>query len=254
MSKYNIVSTIFLALLFTSLIFEGVIDFSIWWYISLVLVFLTISAIGSVVLSLQYFTPVVSKGVHGVALTFDDGPVVGKTDRVLDVLKSFKAPAAFFCIGNRLAANHELGRRINEEGHLLANHSYFHRATFDLQSSSMISKELADTDLQVATITGKRSRYFRPPYGVTNPMVAKAVQRRNYTVVGWSIRSFDTVIKDPQKLFRRVTKSLKSGDIIVFHDHGEATIQILPALLEHIRMSGLKVVRLDEMINDKPYA
>jgi peptidoglycan-N-acetylglucosamine deacetylase len=254
MSRYYIVSTAFLVLLITSLIIDGAVDIPMWWYFAITFVFVVISAIGSVVLSMQFFTPVISKGNNpGIALSFDDGPVPGKTEKVLDVLRRFNVPATFFCIGNRMSQNPDLVRRIYSEGHLIGNHSYFHAATFDLQSSSMITKELTDTDQILSQLTGKRPRFFRPPYGVTNPMVAKAVRRKNYKVIGWSIRSFDTIIKDPERLFLRVTKPLKSGDIILFHDHCDSTITILPDLLEYIRKNGLKVVRIDELINEKAY-
>jgi peptidoglycan/xylan/chitin deacetylase (PgdA/CDA1 family) len=84
-------------------------------------------------------------------------------------------------------------------------------------------------------------------------MVAKAIGRRNYKVIGWSVRSFDTVIKDQEKLFKRVTRTLKDGDIILFHDHCETTIAILPRLLNHLSKNGLKVVRIDELINERAY-
>jgi peptidoglycan-N-acetylglucosamine deacetylase len=254
MSRYYVTSTIFLVTLILSLIVDGVVEIPLYWYVAIVVLYLIISGIGSVILSMQFFVPVISGGKGGVSLSFDDGPVVGKTEKILEILKRENVPAAFFCIGKRISDNPELARRIIDEGHIIGNHSYFHRATFDLQSSTMITKELADTDSAIHRLTGMRPRFFRPPYGVTNPMVAKAVKRRNYKVIGWTVRSFDTVIKDPTRLLERVTKPLKSGDIILFHDHCDSTADILPDLLAHIRKSGLKVVRIDDLINEKAYA
>jgi peptidoglycan-N-acetylglucosamine deacetylase len=255
MSRYYIASTTFLALLITFLILDGPVQIPLYWYIILFVVYVVLSTVGAVVLSIQFYVKVISSGSkNGIALTFDDGPVPGKTERLLDLLKEHQIKAAFFCIGKRIAENPELVKRIHEEGHLIGNHSYFHGAAFDLQSSTMITKELADTDSALMNVIGKRSRFFRPPYGVTNPMVAKAVKRRNYIVIGWSIRSFDTVIHDPAKLIRRVTRSLKNGDILLFHDRCDSTYEILPTLLEQSSKIGLKVVRVDELINEKPYA
>lgn len=237
------------------MIVDGPIDVPMAWYAGLVIVYLVITILGSAILSLQFFTPVISAGKRrGIALSFDDGPFPGRTEKVLDVLREYDAPAAFFCIGNRMEKAPELLKRIDEEGHVIGNHSFSHSATFDLLSSSMVSKELYDTDAVCQAIVGKRPRFFRPPYGVTNPMIAKVVKRRNYKVIGWTVRSFDTVTTDQEKLLRRVTRSLKDGDIILFHDHCESTLAILPSVLEHVRRSGLKVVRLDELINERPYA
>jgi peptidoglycan-N-acetylglucosamine deacetylase len=96
--------------------------------------------------------------------------------------------------------------------------------------------------------------FFRPPYGVTNPMVAGAVRQSNHKVVGWSVRSFDTMIKDRSKLLTRVTTSLKGGDIVLFHDFSETAIDILPDFIDHAHKIGLKIVRLDTLLNENPYA
>ena len=72
--------------------------------------------------------------------------------------------------------------------------------------------------------------------------------------MGWSVRSLDTVSKDEEKLFNRVTKGLKAGDVILFHDYCDITIRILPKVLNHVSKLGLKVVRLDELMNEKAYA
>ena len=84
-------------------------------------------------------------------------------------------------------------------------------------------------------------------------MLAKAIRRGNYCVVGWSIRSFDTVTKDREKLLRRVTNSLRNGDIILFHDYSEATRQMLPELIKYILTIGVKIVSLDTLLNENAY-
>lgn len=227
-----------------------------WVYIGIVLTYLMIQLYGSANLSAQFFVPVRSSGdplASFVALTFDDGPIPGKTESVLDILRMHGTSATFFCIGHRVKKNPELTKRITNEGHILANHSFWHGKLFDLQTTSKITDELTATDSVIHEHTGLTPRFFRPPYGVTNPMVSAAVKQKGYVTVGWSIRSFDTVTKDSAKLLKHITRSLKGGDIILLHDYSEAMIQILPALLETIHKLGLKVVRVDELLNEKPY-
>ena len=72
--------------------------------------------------------------------------------------------------------------------------------------------------------------------------------------VGWSIRSFDTRIKDEQKLLERILKQLKPGSIILLHDSMEITAAILPELITQIKSKGFNIVRLDKMLNIAPYA
>jgi peptidoglycan/xylan/chitin deacetylase (PgdA/CDA1 family) len=88
-----------------------------------------------------------------------------------------------------------------------------------LASGATIGKELDDTDHAIYKTIGAKPAFFRPPYGVTNPMVASAVERGGYKTIGWSIRSFDTVIKDSKVLMERITGSLKGGDVILLHDY-----------------------------------
>jgi peptidoglycan-N-acetylglucosamine deacetylase len=250
----NIVSTFILIALMVS---DNYKEIPLWPYAVLFLAYISMQAYGSIVLSAQYFVKVFTSGdrhTNEVALTFDDGPVAGKTEKILEILFRFQVPAAFFCIGNRVKDNLELTCQIYNNGHLIGNHSYWHGKLFDLQTSRAILKELADTDAILNQVLSVKPRFFRPPYGVTNPMVAAAISEGQYKTVGWSVRSLDTVTKDPAKLFKNATRSLKGGDILLFHDFCDSTIEILPALIEYIQRSGFKIVRLDSLLNEKGYA
>jgi peptidoglycan-N-acetylglucosamine deacetylase len=232
-------------------------DMSVWWYLLIIALYSLLQAYGSIILSAQFFVPVKFQGNandHAIAITFDDGPIAGRTEKILDVLKSKDALATFFCIGNRVKETPDLAKRIHHEGHVIGNHSYWHGKMFDLQLPSAISAELMNTDGVIESVTGVRPLFFRPPYGVTNPMVAGALNETKHTVVGWTVRSFDTITKDPDSLFKKVTSGLKSGDIVLFHDYCESTLEILPAFIDHVRNIGLKIVTVDVLLNESPYA
>lgn len=230
---------------------------SIGWYIAAITLFLLANVYGSMNLDSQYY---IKSLFHGspqkktVAITFDDGPIPGKTEQVLDILDKHSIKATFFCIGKMVKENPELLRKIHQHGHLIGNHSYYHGALFDLQLPSTMKDELVNTDSAVFDVLGRRPRYFRPPYGVTNPMLSRAVSQTKHVTVGWSMRSFDTVMDDKQKLIDRITKSLKAGDILLLHDKCDVTIQALPDLIEFINKSGLSVEPLDKMLGEPAYA
>ena len=256
MLKFKATNTVFAIVLLALLLYDRNEGLPFWIYIALILIYFLFLAYGSAVLSAQFFLPVKCKGEgqsNTIAITFDDGPIQGNTETILEILKSYNVAAAFFCIGNRVMENPSLTKRIHEAGHLVGNHSYWHKATFDLQSASKIAKELSDTDEAISKVIGLKPNFFRPPYGVTNPMVAKAVRMGGYKTIGWSVRSFDTVIKDGTVLLNRITKSLKGGDVILLHDYSNTTLAILPALLDHITKLGLKIVRIDALLNEKAY-
>jgi peptidoglycan/xylan/chitin deacetylase (PgdA/CDA1 family) len=107
--------------------------------------------------------------------------------------------------------------------------------------------------ITAATISVK-PLLFRPPYGVTNPNLAKAINRGNYIPVGWSVRSMDTVQRDPVKLLAKLQRELKPGAIYLFHDTSKSMLEILPAFLGWVKAGGYEIVRLDKMLNLKAYA
>jgi peptidoglycan-N-acetylglucosamine deacetylase len=256
MSRYAKVSILFLSVFIILLMVDGMVQIPLYWFILLVSLFLIIKAYGVTVLAAQFFVPALCEaGPSGnaIAITFDDGPIAGNTEKVLDILKEHSVKSTFFCIGHRVKENPNVIKRMVDEGHVLGNHSYWHRKTFDLFPTNRVEEELMDTNLAIYQTAGVVPRFFRPPYGVTNPMIAKAVGRQKFTVIGWSVRSFDTIIKDKKKLFNRVTRQLKAGDIVLFHDYSESMLSILPDFLKHVNKLGLKVVRVDELLNEKAY-
>ena len=109
-------------------------------------------------------------------------------------------------------------------------------------------------DAIVNEYTGLTPKLFRPPYGVTNPNVKKAIINGGYTPVGWSLRSMDTVIKDEKKLLEKVKQSINPGTIILFHDTSKTTLGILPEFIRYVKANGYEIVRLDKMVNLSVYA
>lgn len=249
----NIASIILLAII---IFFDWRVDTSFWWYIILLLVYIGFQTYGSILVRAKFYLPIKCQGASsskGVALTFDDGPLPHFTSQVLDILNKYQVQATFFCIGNRVERYPEILSAIHKQGHVIGNHTYSHGKFFDLQSASKMGTELKCTDDVIMKAVGLKPRFFRPPYGVTNPNLAKAVRKGGYVTMGWSVRSFDTITKDEEKLFNRITQNLKGGDVILMHDFCESTINILPKLITHINNIGLKVVRLDELLNEKAY-
>ena len=227
-----------------------------WWYLAPVVVYVAVCAAFSFVMQAQFFLPAICRGINTgkrIAITFDDGPMAGPTDRLLDILEKYKIKSAFFCIGAHIARNKNLLRRIAGSGHVIGNHSYSHKPTFGFMSRGEVARELDATDRQIEEITGRRPRFFRPPFGVTNPMIAQAVEAGGYKTIGWSVRSFDTIIKDADKLLKRVTKPLAAGDIVLFHDYSDSMLDILPRFIEFARRTGFEIVPLDELLKEDAY-
>ena len=228
-----------------------------WYYFALlVVIFLSILFLACINLSWNFFIPVTCKAFTDekvVTLSFDEGPAM-YTENILNTLKQNEVRATFFCIGKNIAGKEQTLMRINDEGHIIGNHSYSHAFWFDMGSAAKMMADMKDMNTVVKKTIGLEPLLFRPPYGVINPNLAAAIKGRKYTPVGWNIRSFDTRINDKQKLLSRITGQLKPGSIILLHDSMEITAAILPELIKQIKDNGYKIVRLDKMLNISAYA
>jgi peptidoglycan/xylan/chitin deacetylase (PgdA/CDA1 family) len=223
----------------------------------ILLAYIAILFCGCYFIQLGFFFKSVCSGDRSkkeIALSFDDGPDPSFTPVILDLLKTEGAEAIFFCIGKKIPGNAEILQRITAEGHLIGNHSYSHHYLFDLFSVDKMQDDLQEMQNVTKAVTGLTPKFFRPPYGVTNPNVKKAVERAAYISIGWNVRSLDTVIRDENHLLQKVLKRVKPGSILLFHDTSETTVKILRQLISRLKENGYKIVRLDKLIKLEPYA
>ncbi|MDQ3050195.1 MAG: polysaccharide deacetylase family protein [Bacteroidota bacterium] len=165
-----------------------------------------------------------------VYLTFDDGPVTGVTDFVLDTLDDFKVKATFFCIGANVKKNPELFQRTLQSGHRVGNHTFQHTNGW-LTNVDVYVKDVAEA---AHCIT---SNLFRPPYGRIKKSQAELLLQQ-YRIIMWDVLSydFDSGIK-PAQCLQNVTMHTRPGSVIVFHDSQKAFSNvkaILPRYLEFL--------------------
>ncbi len=189
-----------------------------------------------------------------IAISFDDGPATNYTPQILQLLKAENVTATFFCIGSRIAGNENILQQITEEGHIIGNHSYSHHFWFDMFSVKKMQNDLWHMDEEMKRVTGLQPKLFRPPYGVTNPNLKKAIVNGGYTPVGWSVRSMDTVIKDGGKLLAKINAALKPGAVFLFHDTSKTTLEVLPQFIQEVKNKGYQIIALDKLLLLKPYA
>lgn len=189
-----------------------------------------------------------------IAISFDDGPAESYTKGILEILKAENVKATFFCIGNRITGNEAILNQVHTQGHILGNHSYSHHFWFDMYSAKKMQEDLKQMDAEMERVTGLKPKLFRPPYGVTNPNLAKAINNGGYTPVGWSVRSMDTVIKDGKKLLNNINDGIKPGAVFLFHDTSKTTLNILPEFIQEVKNRGYNIIPLDKLLDLQPYA
>lgn len=219
-----------------------------------VLAVLCVIGLGVALPQMRFFGPFVCRGTSErrcVALTFDDGPDARSTPALLELLREASVEAAFFCVGERVAANPELAARIVREGHLLGNHSYGHSNATNFFTVTRLQEELTRAQTVIGQATGIAPRFFRPPIGLSNPRVFHVARLLGLTVVGWSAGGLDTRLTEPERIVGRVTRRLTPGAIILLHDGNipeERLVATVKLLLDRLRALGYEVVRLDRML------
>lgn len=207
-----------------------------------------------------------------VYLTFDDGPHPPETERVLDVLRGRGARATFFLIGSKVSGNEAVLRRMLEEGHALGLHTYSHAGTFPLLSFDKMLADVNEGKRAVESVAGKKISLFRPPFGVTNPTIAKVVRTLGLQTVGWDVRSFDTMFCKSSEhsckssehsckssgysckqsehsckqsehdwyvpVVERIMKQVRPGSVILLHDRLDGASELLALLLDSLAAAG----------------
>jgi peptidoglycan-N-acetylglucosamine deacetylase len=227
-----------------------------YYYVYLFLFWFIMTIWGSFDIRLSYFTKSYYQAkvntAKEIAITFDDGPHE-MTEKILDVLLKFNVKATFFCIGSQIEQHPEVFKRIISEGHIIGNHSYSHSKGIGFFSTSKMIEEITKTNAIITPILGKKTKLFRPPFGVTNPKIARAVKNTEMNVIGWNIRSLDTVIKDEEDVFQRVKRKLVPGGIILLHDTSEKSVIVLERLLLFLQSENYNVITVDKLLNLKAY-
>lgn len=253
MSKHQIGYTIFGV--FTAVFVYGYIvnGWSILYFLSFFLIWFLLVLYGSFFIQANYHLKAISKvktQQKFVAITFDDGPTEF-TNKVLSQLKKKEHKATFFCVGSNIEQHPEIFKNIIADGHLIGNHTYSHAKNTGFKKTPEIVEELNQTDELIKQYTGEKPHYFRPPFGVTNPSIMRAIRKTKHTVVGWNIRSLDTVLEDEEKILHRIKRQVKPGSIILLHDTSEKSIRVLEQLLLYLNENNYRSLTVDELISLK---
>ena len=191
-----------------------------------------------------------------IALTFDDGVTKNYTP-LLEVLNDYQAKATFFVIGSSLKhpRNLTLLKKVYAKGHLIANHTWDHKALTQL-TDKQIEYQIRDTQNGLnLVVLPTHKLYIRPPYGKLNQSAYNKLTSMGYRVVLWNLDIDDWNHKiSKSKLWAFYYKHLSVADphkhsfIILQHDRRMDSIKILPDIINLGRSRGFKFVTLEECL------
>lgn len=254
MLKFKFITNIILILVLGIGVLISFYGTSFWWYILPLALLVFFITLGSFRIGMSFYFDVVCdiNTENGIVITFDDGPDEKVTPKVLEVLKKNNVKAVFFFIGHKAEKYPDLVQQVFNDGHIIGNHSYCHKNTYGFYSSAKIIADIERTAETIRKIIGVKPKFFRPPFGVTNPSMKSALQKLKILPVGWSLRSLDTVKKDRAKLKNRLA-AVKAGDIVLFHDRVEGIDIIVEDFIIYCRQQQLEFVSLEEALNINAY-
>lgn len=172
-----------------------------------------------------------SDGEKAVYLTFDDGPVPGATDYVLEELAKRAQKATFFVVGDNVRKNPSLAKEITSAGHNIGNHTFNHLNGWKT-GKSIYLENIERCDQILGDVLGIKPKLFRPPYGLIKSSQAAEITNTHQLVM-WNMLSgdYDQSLV-PDVVLKKSIQHTNSGSIVVFHDQLK-TADVLPKILPH---------------------
>ncbi|MFR1832203.1 MAG: delta-lactam-biosynthetic de-N-acetylase [Lachnospiraceae bacterium] len=186
-----------------------------------------------------------------IYLTFDAGYENGNTAPILDALKKHNAPAAFFLVGNYLETSPDLVKRMVNEGHIVANHTYHHPDMSKISTADTFQKELTNLETLFQQITGtSMPKFYRPPQGKYSEDNLKMANDMGYTTFFWSLAYVDWYQdKQPSKeeAFDKLINRIHPGAVVLLHSTSSTNADILDELLTKWEEMGYRFESIDKL-------
>ena len=188
-----------------------------------------------------------------IALTFDDGPHVTLTPKLLDILKEKGVKATFFVLGECVAANPAVLQRAAAEGHEIGNHSWDHKS-FLKGGGSGVASEINQTNAAIESATGRKPTLVRPPYGATNATITKRLNEEfGLKVIMWDVDPLDWKVRSSAHVKAEILKSAKAGSIVLSHDIHPTTVGAMAETIDALKEKGYQFVTVSELVAmDRP--
>ncbi|MFD1095972.1 polysaccharide deacetylase family protein [Salegentibacter chungangensis] len=246
-----------IVLLVTGLLLVYLGAIPLWVVISVILFYSLFLLFVSTNVRFNYFVRSFNhrKGIseRKIALSFDDGPVEN-TLKVLEILDKYEVKAGFFCIGSNIEKHPEIFREIIRRGHVVGNHTYSHTRMLGFLSSKAVTADILKCNEVAERTASVKMKLFRPPFGIVNPKIKRALEATGHHSIGWNIRSFDAIFNSKDLILNRITRKINPGDVILLHDNMLHTPEILEQLLLFLQKNRYKAVRPDNLFEIDAYS
>ena len=181
-----------------------------------------------------------------VAVTYDDGPALGRTGKILNALRLNGAQATFFTIGANLKSRYDLLRREYDAGFSVQSHTWSHTTDTKTIKAGTIPAEKEKFDAMMSGLIGVKPKMMRAPGGIEYPYQKAGVQ---LPLISWNVFTLD-IDKENENSDREVVKRAKKvqdGDILLFHDTWLWSYSAAEHYLEDYRKRSILAVTIDDL-------
>lgn len=184
--------------------------------------------------------------VKMVYLTFDDGPSLMYTPKILEILRDEHIHATFFVLGSRVQSFPHIAQWIVRDGHEIGNHGYYHEYLRQKRNRWVV-RDIKRTDKVIRSTTGQSPKYYRPPGGIIPSPDAHLVRELGHPIALWTVDSHDWTATNPQQITANVLQHIRPGAIVLFHDgvsNSRYTIYALPVIIHSLKIQGYRFASL----------
>lgn len=193
-------------------------------------------------------------GDRTIYLTFDAGYENGNVAKILDILKKHDVKGAFFILPNLIKSNPDIVQRMNDEGHLICNHTRSHGNMANIASCDEFKKELTDLEDILRTELGlEMAKYYRPPEGAYSEANLEFAKRLGYKTVFWSLAYADWdngKQMSPDKAMKLLTSRVHPGCVMLLHPTSDTNALILDEFIVKMKADGYVFKGIDELPAD----
>lgn len=186
------------------------------------------------------------------AISFDAAWGNEDTHDLVEILKNYNVKATFFVVGDWVDKYPESVKELADAGHDIMNHSNTHPHMTQITKEKMIS-EVTECDSKIEKITGVKPTLFRPPYGDYNDNVVTTLKEIGHYTIQWDVDSLDWKDLSADEIYNRVTKNVKNGSIVLFHNAAKHTPEALPKIIEKLQSDGFKIIKINDLIYKDNY-
>lgn len=183
-----------------------------------------------------------------VALTFDDGPSRDNDGKIIETLQANGAHATFFVLGNRARVDGDIMQMITGAGCEIASHSWDHPQLSKIKWKKVKSQLMRTDDIVAKLLNGYQITLLRPPYGSISKTMRKKIDK---PMILWSLDTLDWKTRNAKKIFNRVKKEVKDGDIILMHDIHPETAEALTKIVPWLSEQGYDMLTVSELMERK---